>query len=486
MQNTQRRPLGFQLLAAVGGMMFLLMLGGAISLYLVEDVSGKLDAAANVTARKIQIVGELKTHTTAMRNGSRGVLLYSLLKQPERTATAERSFREAARGVSERVEEIRPLLLTARGREDAATIADAVRTWVSSFELMAQAAKGGDFEGEVKRQLDEAFKQAGRMDEATASMDATLQKFLEEARAEAARAQRMGRWVIGLFLTSSLLTGWGVFVVVHGASTRLRRIAQIVGEGADQMLSASSQVADSSRSVAQGATEQAASIEETSASTEEINSMARRNEEIAGQGLAQVNRMSQEISRTTGALELMSGAMSEINASSDKIARIIRVIEDIAFQTNILALNAAVEAARAGEAGMGFAVVADEVRNLAQRSSQAARDTTQLIEESIEKARQGRVRVQEVSAAAQAISEGAAQVKVVVEEVSTGSAEQSRGLAQIARAVADMQGVIQRTAANSEESAAASEELTAQAQSLQAAASELRAMVSGDAERRAA
>ena len=179
-------------------------------------------------------------------------------------------------------------------------------------------------------------------------------------------------------------------------------------------------------------------------------------------------------------LEEMVQSMKEINTSSEKISKIIRVIDEIAFQTNILALNAAVEAARAGEAGMGFAVVADEVRNLAHRSAQAARDTAALIEESIAKSNEGNKKLQLVAASIQQVTGSATQVKVLVDEVDVGSQEQARGIEQIAAAVIQLETVTQRSAASAEESAAASEELAAQAQTLYDVAERVRALVGGN------
>jgi methyl-accepting chemotaxis protein/methyl-accepting chemotaxis protein-1 (serine sensor receptor) len=154
-------------------------------------------------------------------------------------------------------------------------------------------------------------------------------------------------------------------------------------------------------------------------------------------------------------------AMGDIKVSSDKISKIIKVIDEIAFQTNILALNAAVEAARAGEAGMGFAVVADEVRSLAQRSAQAARDTAPLIEESIAKSIDGKAKVDQVAAAIHAITADAGGVKTLVDEISLGGQEQSNGITQISKAFLLMQNVTQASAASAEQGAASAEELTA-------------------------
>ena len=178
-------------------------------------------------------------------------------------------------------------------------------------------------------------------------------------------------------------------------------------------------------------------------------------------------------------MQAMSASMDAIKTSSDDITKIIKTIDEIAFQTNILALNAAVEAARAGEAGMGFAVVADEVRNLAQRCAQAAKDTASLIEESIAKSNDGKTKVDEVATAIHAIIEEAAKIKTLSDEVNLGSREQARGLEQIAKAITQMEQVTQKSAANAEESASAAEELTAQSETMKDIVERLTAMIGG-------
>src|SRR6202012_5663645 len=207
-------------------------------------------------------------------------------------------------------------------------------------------------------------------------------------------------------------------------------------------------------------------LEETSASSKEVSSTARTNSESCRSAAELVGQSHLKFDEASVALDQMVVAMNGIGASSGKISQIIRVIDEIAFQTNILALNAAVEAARAGEAGMGFAVVADEVRNLAQRPPQAARDTAALIEESIVKSNDGKTKVDQVAVAIRAITEESARVKTLVDEVSLGSQEQTRGIEQVAKALTQMEQVTQQSAANAEESAAAAEELTAQASTL--------------------
>ncbi|HXJ41326.1 MAG TPA: methyl-accepting chemotaxis protein [Bryobacteraceae bacterium] len=287
-----------------------------------------------------------------------------------------------------------------------------------------------------------------------------------------------GITVILLILCVAIGSGTlSVFFIVRSVNSSLMGAVNELAQGAEQIAGAAHQVSTASQSLAQGSSEQAASLEETSASSEEINSMAQQNANNCGEAATLMSESQQRVARTNEALGQMVIAMAEISSSSGKIAKIIRVIDEIAFQTNILALNAAVEAARAGEAGMGFAVVADEVRNLAQRCAQAAKDTAGLIEESIAKSNEGKLKTDLVASEIHSIIEQSSKVKTLVDNVNAGSVEQARGIDQVTRAVGQMGQVTQQTAATAEESAAAAEELSAQSESLQVIVGQLTALV---------
>ena len=252
----------------------------------------------------------------------------------------------------------------------------------------------------------------------------------------------------------------------NAALDRLNETLGAVQQTVEGVESSAAQLSDGSQSLAQGANSQASSLEEVSSSLEEMSSMTKQNADnaAAAKGIADDSRRAAEAGNE--AMKRMSAAIDRIKASADQTAKIVKTIDEIAFQTNLLALNAAVEAARAGEAGKGFAVVAEEVRNLAQRSSEAAKNTANLIEESVKNSEGGVKLSEEVGKILSDIYTGARKVNDIIGEIAAASSEQSKGISQLNTAVADLSQVTQQNSANAEESAALSEELGGQATEL--------------------
>jgi methyl-accepting chemotaxis protein/methyl-accepting chemotaxis protein-1 (serine sensor receptor) len=280
-------------------------------------------------------------------------------------------------------------------------------------------------------------------------------------------------WISG-FLLCAVFSGGGLaFLIVRRLNLQLRRTAHDVASGADELAATAVQAASSSQLLAQGTSPQAASLEETSASTKELTSMTRSNTESSRLASEAMNAVDRQVEAGNHTLEGMLLAMAEIQGSSHKISKIIKSIDEIAFQTNVLALNAAVEAARAGQSGVGFAVVADEVRNLARRSAEAAKETAALIEESVGKAAEGNSEAEHMAQTIRAIAESAGRAKSLVDAVHRGSQEQARGIEQIAQVIVQMDRVTQQSAAGAEESAASSQQLAAQAAGLKEVAAGL-------------
>lgn len=273
--------------------------------------------------------------------------------------------------------------------------------------------------------------------------------------------------LIGSSIVILLITILVSVLVMNGINKSLAAAAGKIRSNAEQVTAASAQVASASNQLAAGASRQAASLEETSASGQQIRALTQRNSDNATKAVDLMTDVDNQVRLANQKLDQMVNSMGEITHSSERIAKIIKVIDDIAFQTNILALNAAVEAARAGEAGLGFAVVADEVRNLAQKCSQAAKDTTVLIEDSVSNAQKGGERLDEVADVIRTITESAAKVKTLIDEVSQGGVQQSRGIDQISRALVHMEQTTQEQAASAQESASAGDQLKSQAHSME-------------------
>ncbi len=300
----------------------------------------------------------------------------------------------------------------------------------------------------------------------------------EAGKAETQAAKLKIAMIAAVVIGVVLAIGLGI-VISRGLNKVLRRIATALGEGAEQVNDAAAQVSTSSQQLAEGASEQASSLEETSSALEEMAGMARQNADNSKQANELTIQSKTIMGEADGAMKEASNAMQQISEASEKISKIIKVIEEIAFQTNLLALNAAVEAARAGEHGKGFAVVADEVRNLAQRAAQAARETGDLIEQTVSRVTRGVELNQTTSASFSKVGEAAGKVADLVAQISQASAEQAQGVDQVNTAVAQMDKVTQSNAANAEESASAAEELTAQAESVKSIVGELLALVGG-------
>ena len=482
-----RTKISVKLLLSFGTVLVLVLGLSYSSLTAIGRLGGALDHAVNVDARKIQLVGDIHAGFEEMRADSTKIemsLVNMLIVRLDAREGAEdgsacagchtkeivghqkQRFDSAANRLKQKTLEFRPMVANDAERQALDKIDSGVAAWLSLYEHYLSLTRDHRFNAGHEVMLGRIYPLIETLDKVTDQLEAEEKNLLRKAAQEAQGRISSNRGVAFLLLALCLFAGCGVYWTVHGATLTLRQFAGDMREVTHQVAAAASQISSSSHMLAQGACEQAASLEETSASSEEINIMSRKSAEGSQQASHKMEETTQKVKDANHTLQQMMNSMEAISSSSDKISRIIKVIDEIAFQTNILALNAAVEAARAGEAGLGFAVVADEVRNLAQRCTQAARDTAGLIEESIAMSREGKAKFEHVTSAIQAITEIAAEVKLLVDGVSRSSQEQTQGVEQVTRAIAQVEKVTQSNAASAEENAAAGADLNVQSETL--------------------
>jgi methyl-accepting chemotaxis protein len=287
-------------------------------------------------------------------------------------------------------------------------------------------------------------------------------------------------WGAGVTLGGLVVVGVLLLLVIVRPLVRaLNAAIEKLNDRSNDMTHLAEQLAGNSQQLAGGAGQQAASLQETSTALEQMAAAARQNAEHARSASDMASQARASASDGQRTMSQVTQSMNAINDASAQVSKIIKIIEEIAFQTNLLALNAAVEAARAGDHGRGFAVVADEVRNLAQRSAQAARDTTVLIDSSVAKAGEGSAVATAAAGALQTIIGEVSRVAEILGGIAKASREQAQGVEQINTAVSQVDKVTQQTAASAEEAAAAAQELTSHTQTVTGTVDELTALVRG-------
>ncbi len=469
-----------KLLGGFGLMLGIQIVCNVASFVVIRSSQNDLDRSINLIGRKRLLAAQVNTASMQMMSLERGSVLAAVVGDKAHSDAYQQDFQDPQQQLRQSLDELLKL-------SDSASTSAMLRKLVDNAGTAAQAQKELQ-QAMARQQMDAALaifaqkvqpslEESAREAQALVGRENIELNAFSQASASSASAASLLTILLGL---GAMVVGAGMLWVVHSANRGLQRLAGQLSDSAVQVEGAAAQVSGSGQTLAAGASEQAASLEETSASTEEIASITRKNANAAMEVAGLMQQSSDHAGEVNQTLDRMIDKMKEIDASSHKIARIIKVIDEIAFQTNILALNAAVEAARAGEAGLGFAVVADEVRNLAQRCAQAARDTAGLIEESIETSRDGNSRLDSMAAAVRSMTDSAVRVKVLVDEVNLGSQEQARGMDQISRTVVQMEKVTQQTAAGAEESASAGAELNGHAAQLRTLVQDMRQMVGSE------
>jgi methyl-accepting chemotaxis protein len=417
-----------------------------------------------------------------MEAGERGIASAMMLQQTNRLEQQKRQYDGAAEVLGRSLTELGSLRAA---RVDAERLEDLARTQASSHRDFLSLMAGGQMDVALKLFDDVIAPQLANLNTVTRELIANQEKELAAVGAQARARRAATHWTMLGLIAIIVPVGAVVVIVIGRISKTLRRLTGEIASAATEVADASNQIAAASQSVSEGASRQAASLEETSSSSQEMSSLTQKNADHSKSAAELMLEVDMRVKEANVTVDEMVASMKAIGGSSEKIAKIIKVIDEISFQTNILALNAAVEAARAGEAGAGFAVVADEVRRLAQRCAQAAKDTAELIEESITTSTEGGRKIQEMSASIAGITTSTVQVKQIVDELNLSSQEQARGIEHIANALTDLEQVTQQAAASAEESASICESMAAQASVMDGIVGKLVAIVGESGDRRA-
>ena len=456
------------------------LLSGFFVLRAINGLGQTVRETTAHTARSLALAERARMVTYQARFASRGVSLGLFEKRPADVDKARQAFQSSASQVQQIVEELRPLLKDQAEQKALRDLEGLLPAWQSLRQEMFRLADAGDTQGLSELRNGNVRRTAESLDVCAATLIDLETQAMARASSDAQSSVSMiSVWQIGLIVVIAIAGATVIFIVCR-AGRQLKKVAANLRQSAGQMASTSAQIGAQEQSLAQAASEQAASLEETSAAAEEVATITHRNQDNTREAAQLMSEVDQATQAGTAALQEMIASMSMISDSSSGIAKILKVIDEIAFQTNILALNAAVEAARAGEAGMGFAVVADEVRNLAGRCGNAARDTAGLIEQSIERSRDGSAKLQTLSNLVRTIVAHSQQVKDLVDRIHADTNEHSRGLDQISKALSQIGLTTQQTAAGAEEGAASGAEMTAQAVALRSEAQQLEMLVGAD------
>jgi methyl-accepting chemotaxis protein len=472
--------IGKKLLGSFGVMLLTAVALSLGAFWQVRSLTGDLNSAVHITARKQALAGEIEASTAQMTIADESLLIGSILQRPAMVSQGKDQFRTEMARTQKALSDYQQLVEAGASPEALNALEQGLTLVSRAHEDMLANLDKGQFDA-VQKTFDEAVlpraKEIGVQSQGLVDQEKErLAGVSKSAESDTTR----GMWMIGLLFLASLGAGGMVLWVIRQANGQLRSLAVEVATGSRRVGRAAAQVSSASQSLAQYASEQAAALEQTSASMEEMRSVTHKNNDNSRGTASLMNASMEKVGAAELTIREMSVSMHEISVSGEKITKVVKLIDDIAFQTKILSLNAAVEAARAGAAGAGFAVVAEQVGHLAQECAEAARSTAEMIDGTVAGVRDGSQKLVKAAEAIQEVVKHSSQVKVLVDEVHMGSQEQARGIDQVARAVTQMQEVTQKTASNAEEGAASGRELDGHADRLNKLVERMHDLVGGE------
>ncbi|NBW50629.1 MAG: hypothetical protein EBR49_11175 [Betaproteobacteria bacterium] len=474
--NTNAWTIAARIIAGFATLVALSLITGIIALTRFAGIgTSVVDLADNVIPSLI-IIADVDSKVRAQ------TIERLLLPQSTEAEKAERErmIAELDKQIVEQLKKYEPLIVDQDDRrlfEDLKKSYEAINS--TNARILSQTREGKAEEAQ-KTFKDVQVPNFMKMEKAADAHIDFNERLGEKAGSQGKALVSSGIWMLQITLAISIALAVIIgYLIIRSTNSALRSITQALESGAVQTAAAAGDVSSASQGLSSGATEQAAAIEETSASLEEVSSMIRATADNAQKAKVLASQAREVADTGTRTMTEMTAAMAAIDASSAEVAKIVKNIDEIAFQTNILALNAAVEAARAGEAGAGFAVVADEVRSLAQRSAAAAKETAEKIDAAIANSRRGAECTSEVGRSLLSISEKVSATDALVGDIAGAAREQAQGITQISVAINQMDSISQSNSSTAEQCASSAEQLSAQAETLKGLVLRLGSLVGG-------